>query len=156
MTAILNRVEDPRDQLERARRIELVAYAKANNVPGITGDMPAILIRRRLRERNLTRPPIPNRQLGVPDNLGPGHAIGGDKDSGGLLANAEDDLERQFSQPQVSLAPAPSQNDLEAPPPDVVDRMTINELGAEMKRLGIHRERRDNMILMREKIKAHG
>ena len=34
--------------------------------------------------------------------------------------------------------------------------MTINELGAEMKRLNIKRDRRDNMITMRAKIEQHG
>lgn len=141
MTAILKSVEDPRDQLERARRYELVSYARANGMAEINADMPAILIRRKLRARGFTRPPIPNRILGMPER-----SPAQDVTSAGPDIDAADDLERQFARPAISVV-------AERKP---LTEMTLGELNAEMKRLGIKRERRDNMVAMRAKIEAHG
>jgi hypothetical protein len=153
MTAILKRVDDPRSLLQRARRTELVAYARANGLAHISADIPADIIRDELLSRGLTRPPIPNRVLGVPDREQRAPLQPSAQPSGNEVS-ALADLKRQFAQPAISIPPAPAAG--AAPSADVVDRMTIIELGNEMKRLKIKRERRDNMIIMREKIKAHG
>lgn len=143
MSAILKRIDDPRDALDKARRPELVAFARAHGLNEISSDMPAMLIRKRLRSAGLTRISVPDRRLGsmpdVPTSITPPppSAVEG----GGKVVDVMDDLERQFSVPALRKA---------------VVHMSINELRAEMKRLGIKAERRDNIIIMRSKIEAHG
>lgn len=139
----LNRIDDPRDPLSKARRSELVKYARANGVKEIVPDMPALLMRDILRRRGLTRPPIPNRPLGAQVQNGLPAVAAGTQQSG-VEADALADLARQYQQQRQPPAPlAPTS-------------MGINELRAECKRLGIKLSRRDNMNSMREKIGAHG
>lgn len=65
-------VSDPRDKLDRTRQLDLYKYAQANGVTEIARkDMPAPLMRRILRSKNLTNPPIQRSPLGSP-NLPPG------------------------------------------------------------------------------------
>lgn len=139
----LNRIDDPRDPLSKARRSELVKYARANGIKEIDPDMPALLMRDILRRRGLTRPPIPNRPLGAQVQNGlPAIAAGAQQ--GGVEADALADLARQYQQQR------------QPPPPLAPGKSGINELRAECKRLGIKLSRRDNMNSMREKIEAHG
>ncbi len=147
MTAILKRIDDPRDALERTRRLQLVAYARANNVPNITGDTPAILIRARLRERGLTRPTnVTFQPLGQPERPAPRQNAAVVPESPRAIDMVAD-LERQFAaEPPAPLPSAPKS----------AAHMTIIELGNEMKRLKIKRDRKDNMITMRAKIEQHG
>ena len=53
---ILNKIDDPRDNLEKAHRRELVLFAQAQGVSEITEHMPAILIRRTLRAKGPSVP----------------------------------------------------------------------------------------------------
>jgi hypothetical protein len=153
MGAVLTRIDDPRDALERARRPELTAYARANGINTISigeravrvDEAPAILVRQVLRDRRLTRIPIARKMLGAPE----GRAAAMAPPDAFPAANEVDataDLARQF-------AAAPSSP---LPKRKPASQMTINELGAEMKRLKIKRDRRDNMITMRAKIEQHG
>ncbi len=153
-SAKLLRIDDPRDALERARRNELVAYARSNGIQEIdiagrsvrVNEAPAILVRKVLRDKRLTRIPIANRTLGAPE----GRAAVTDAMSAGNEVNADADLARQFAaEPPPRPLPV-------APKVKPASQMTINELGAEMKRLNIKRDRRDNMITMRAKIEQHG
>jgi len=138
----LNRIDDPRDPLSKARRDELRRYARKNGIE-VHPDMPALLLRDLLRQRGLTRPPIPNRPLGAQVQNGlPALPSGGQQN--GVEADAIADLARQYQQQR------------QPPPPLAPSTMGINELRAECKRLGIKLERRDNMNSMREKIGAHG
>lgn len=105
MSLKLTRVDDPRDSLTKARKRELVAFAQANGVPRdeVNDEMPAILIRRRLRDRGLTRIDVPHRPLGQIGQT----RIGGEENGGAPPAlapeaqggeiDAEDDLERQYA-----------------------------------------------------------
>lgn len=138
MSAVLKRIDDPRDALDKARHIELVAFVRANGILDITPDMPAILIRRRLRAKGIRRIPIPERPLGVVT----GQTIT-DTAPTGIESDAADDLERQFK-----ATPKPVAQDKK------LSQMSINELRAHGKKLGIKWSRRDNMITMREKIEA--
>lgn len=137
MSAILKSIDDPRDALERARRPELVRFARANGVEGITSDMPAILIRRKLRDRGLTKISVPLRLLGQVETP---TIVETQPSERGAVVDAAADLERQFAA-QATKSP---------------DQMSILELGAEMKRLNIKRDRRDNMATLRAKIEGHG
>lgn len=134
MSAVLKRIDDPRSNLEKARRFELVAYAHANGLTDVHENMPAMLIRRRLYERNLTRIPVNAPPLGVPAGVPSAPS----PDTPAYEVDAVADLERQFKQ---QSKPAKS---------------GINELRAECKRLGIKLSRRDNMHTMKAKIESHG
>lgn len=165
MTATFLKADDPRSPLQKANRYELIAYARANGVADaiVTSwhrqidNIPADILRDELRSRGFTRPPMRPRTLGVPtgDGSPPDLAASGS----GPEIDAVADLKRQFlaqgsAPPPPAPKPAPvPQPAAEAKPPA---KMTIIELGNEMKRLGIKRERRDNMITMREKIESHG
>ena len=72
MTLVLNKIDDPRDNLEKARRMELYRFAKEHGLD-VTEEMPAILIRYELRRRGLTNIKIPVRILGAQNQ---GQAIG--------------------------------------------------------------------------------
>lgn len=143
MAAVLTRMEDPRDSLDRARLSELVRYARANGLTGISSDMPAILIRRQLRDRGLTRINVPPRTLGHTEAAA---IVETPPAAGGSIVDAEADLARQFEQQQAvpTLPYAGGSKNLA--------KMSINELRAECRRLGIKLSRRDNMITMRAKI----
>lgn len=64
MSLQLHRIQDPRDSLERARRSELVEFAKNKGISEIVPEMPAILMRKILRSRGMTDIRIEPRQLG--------------------------------------------------------------------------------------------
>lgn len=64
MSLQLHRIQDPRDSLERARRSELVEFAKKKGISEIVPEMPAILMRKILRSRGMTDIRIEPRQLG--------------------------------------------------------------------------------------------
>lgn len=144
MTAVLKRIDDPRSNLERARRTELVAYAQANGMTDIHENVPAIIIRRRLIERGLTRVPVQAQTLGMP--AGAGSSLP-PADGPVTEVDAEADLERQYAMQAAAPVSAPVKN------PNL---MGINELRAECKRLKIKLSRRDNMTTMKAKIEGHG
>lgn len=136
----LTKIDDPRDPLERARLRELVNFAKANGQTDINDQMPAILIRRILRQRNLTRISVPRRTLGQPEPS-PGRADLQPRPSpvaetGGAEISAEDDLARQFA----------------ASRPRSVHDMGYNELRAEAKRRKIKLNRSDTLAIIKEKL----
>jgi hypothetical protein len=152
---ILNKIEDRRDSLDKARRRELHDFAVANGVKEITSDTPAILARHILRQRGLTRIVTPPRPLGARNQPGTGlkyqnhmQTPGGQQPPQGVEADMIADLARQFATQARPPAVDPSGD-------KPLAKWSINELGAEMKRLNIHRDRRDNMKTMREKIEAH-
>jgi hypothetical protein len=140
MGAILKRIDDPRDALDRSRRPDLVKFARANGMADISEELPAMVIRKRLRERGFTRIPLaPQRPLGSPPDApvyAPRQAM---IEEAGEAIDAVADLERQ-------LAPKPKPKK---------PMSAINALRAECHKLGIKLDRRDNVILMRAKISAH-
>ncbi len=152
MGAVLKSQDDPRSPLQRMRRYELINYARANGIPNVTDNVPAIIIRKLcaakgLRGLMVRRPPLGS-VTGSVSNM----AVLPDVQVNEIDADA--DLERQFL--QALPAPVPAAAIAVQPERKSPATMTIIELGNEMKRLGIKRERRDNMITMRQKIEAHG
>lgn len=85
MTAILKSIEDPRDSLDKARRVELVPFAKTHGL-NVDENTPAILIRHMLRQKGVHRIAIPERVLG-------GQAPGNDRAND---IDAVADLARQY------------------------------------------------------------
>lgn len=147
------RTEDPRDRLAKARRTELVKFARANGMKDIDPNMPAELIRGILRQCGLTNIQIPNRVLGQP-NQPHGNAPLQSSNAPvvptqGIEVNALADLARQYKAEQERAA-ASGVDESGKPLKD----MSINELRKICQGLGIHLGRRDNMATMREKIEA--
>lgn len=152
---LLNRIDDPRSNLDKAKRRELVDFAKSQGITEFTFNgmlfkvddwPPALIMREFLRSRGLTRinptaPPLGSqvrRRTGYQDRMQAPQV-----QASGIAADAVSDLARQLAQ-----QPKPERK--------VSKEMTINELRAECKKRGIHLGRRDNMKSMREKIEAHG
>lgn len=132
----LNKIEDPRDALQKAKRPELIQHARAHNVSEIHPEMPAIMMRQILRSKGLTRINLPPRPLGAP--LGP--AVTSDQ---GATVDADADLARQWQQQKTE--PVETQS---------LASMGINELRKECQRLEIKLARTANMKSMRELIEA--
>lgn len=130
----LNKVFDPRDNLEKARRKELENFARANGVEEVKPGMPAPLMRKILRQRNLLDIKIPQtRFLGGPPDM------------------------QVKAQPVIpSAEPARTLDAVELLESEWkdYDSMSINELRAECKGRGIKLGRRDNMESMRRKLRG--
>lgn len=149
---LLNRIDDPRDNLEKAHRLELVKFAHAQGVTEITEHMPAILIRRMLRAKGLTNIRIPPRALG--QQAGTSAPNGSQQEVPSI--DAADDLARQFAAEQAAarhagkLAREPIRKRLVERP-----KSEINKLRDICKERGIKMERRDRMPDLKAKIEAH-
>jgi len=153
---ILNKIEDPRDNLEKATRRELFLFAREQKVNEISDEMPAILMRDILRRRGLTRIRVPPRPLGA---MSGGHASAGPAvpEANGVEADAIADLARQWAQqarapeaarmPSVPSVPASGK-------PVALATMDINALRRICKAEGIPMGRRDRMPDLVAKIEA--
>lgn len=135
---ILNKIDDPRDALAKARRYELLKFAKANGISEITESMPAILMRKILRGRGLTRIAIPPRILGQVNQSRSAEAAPVSSDQVPEI-DAEADLARQFGQAAVTT-------------PKPVAEMSINDLRAAVKAKGLKIARTDTMESLRAKL----
>ena len=132
MTAILQKVEDPRDSLDRARQFELYAYAQRHGISEIVKTMPAILMRRILRSKGLTNVPIPPRTLGKADV----QTIAPETDANSVDAAA--DLARQFKEAKVVP----------------IEQMTRAQLAKTCKARGIKMQRTDTKEMLQEKLRG--
>ena len=176
----LNKIEDPRDNLEKARRPELIEFAKVNGIAELTiagirasVDHPAvgaILLREALRARGLTQIPSPNRKLGAQNqpNVRPMYQNGlavpraaprQQPDQPTIAqVNATADLARQFLTEQAIPLPQPIKP---ARPPKYPPRLVqrpkskINQMRDYCKEHGIKMDRRDRMPDLERKIEAH-
>lgn len=122
------RRDDPRDKLEKATRDELVDFAHINGQMDISEQMPKTVIVEMLRSRGLTNISIPERVLGEYVH----------RDQYGIL-------DRAPAPPQEKTKPAASSDP---------DKMSIQELRAECRRLKIKLERTDNIPRLREKLRG--
>ena len=134
-------IVDPRDPLEKATRDQLVSYAHDNGQIDIVEQMPAILIRKLLRQRGLTKIPVPDRKLGMgPDPYG---AAAENPDI--PVMNADDALIEQFK--TIKDNPLPY---VETDP----DKMSMTELRKACKAKGIKMARTDNLHTLRDKLRV--
>lgn len=118
----LLKTEDPRTPMQRARKFELLQFAKANNVSEINEMMPAELMRAILMQKGLTNIRVPNRPLGMvkaaQDNLPSAH---------GNAVDATAQLMKQYQQGAYSAPAEASEPEIEIP--DIpVEQMKINQL----------------------------
>lgn len=133
MGAVLTRIDDPRDTLERASRDELFFFAQSRGVSEIEQNMPAILMRKILRQKGLYAINIPNRPLGAnPGVLAP------DPQEQIPQMNADEALEEQWRQSKTEAKD--------------VSKMGMGELRSECKRRGIKMARTDNLASLRAKL----
>lgn len=125
----LNKVFDPRDRLDKARRKELEMFAHENGVSEITEGMPALVMRRILRQRNITNITIPNRSLGSSDKPN-----GPSLEAATSEINADDLLMAEWEE--------------EKP----VDEMNIQELRKKCKEMGMKQAPTDNTESLRARL----
>lgn len=129
---------DPRDTLEKARRMELFKFAQANGVTDITHDWAAKDMRTRLRQLGLTNIPIPERVFGMPE---PVRML----NSSGKPA--------QISAPKT-VAPAPPVPVTPSQPAQPYEQMTRAELAKTCKARGISMARTDKKEMLMEKLRG--
>ena len=141
MGAVLSRIDDPRDNLEKANRDELEAFAQERGVTEITEGMPAILMRKLLRAKGIVNIHIPERPLGA----NPGVEIVGDAPGEATTVNSDDDLERQWKQ-EITTTTTDVPKDIES--------MTIGELKKECKARGVKFLRTDKMETIRDMLRG--
>lgn len=157
-------VDDPRDNYEKLRRIELVRHGVEHGVD-VNENMPAMLIRHRLRAANIPPPAVvPYRPLGIDrgqDTSPNSHRLSmpmaapPPPNAPAVSVDAIADLERQFANP----APLPPyEGDPKPTSVPVIPLIPTNivDLRRECKRLGIKMDRRDRMPDLIRKIKEHG
>lgn len=152
---ILDKTTDPRRPLDKATRHELGEFARAAGLHDYNPETPSILGRDIIRARNLegqftawARDNTPERVLGQPARP-PEMKWDSAVTPAAAQADATNDLARQWAaQQQARPAPPP------APDARALKDMSINELRARGKALGIKFDRKDNMPVMRQKIEA--
>lgn len=155
---VYSKFEDPRDALEACRKTDLLRYARENGVKEVTEQMPAILIRRVLRRKGLTRPNYRRHILGFPEPRGdePAEPLVPDVGATGVQSDAEDDLMRQYMAQQPANDPS-EEREAEAAP--VQPKKEANPGFKELTRLrmackarGIKMTRKDNAESLRAKL----
>lgn len=153
---VLKSIEDPRDNLQKAKRSELYAFAQQNGVKEIDHDgMPAELMRTILRSKNLTNIAIPRRVLGQPEprqlrnsNGAPLSVAQQTPAENVVEMDATADLMRQYQAERARQAePASS-----AAKP--YEQMTRAELAKTCKARGIAMSRTDKKETLMEKLRG--
>ena len=128
-------IEDPRDNLQKATRFELVDFARKNGIQLDEGT-PKIVSEKILRDRGFVNIQIPDRPLGL--------YVGGETHATnepivhGSLQNADDLLVAEYEHQKKEDAN--------------VSKMSMSRLRAECKSKGIKMDRRDNMQTLRAKL----
>jgi len=122
---------DPRDNLQKATRFELIEYAKANGVD-VPEDAPGSYTIQLLRARNLTNIKIPDRPLGL--YVAPSNSFT-DAPQG---IDADEHLIKQYTQ----------QKKIETE----VSQMSIQEIRRFCKANNIKFSRKDTLVILREKL----
>lgn len=153
MSLQLHRIQDPRDMLERARRSELVEFARQKGVKEIVPEMPAMLMRKILRSRGLTNIAIDLRQLGEvtrnkinvkKSTAKPKPGARAPEPERVAVVDADDDLMRQWEaeqmqpQPPVeSQPPARKPRKMKGPTPTDPKLMHMADLRSYAKKQGV-------------------
>lgn len=147
------RTVDPRDNLDKAHRRELLDFAKANGLE-VDENMPADDIEGRagtglrglLRSKGLTRIAIPPRSIDnrIGDRTFPL------KSKPAVPAQASADEWAEFQ--KFKAWKAAQSQDAKITEPKPIDQMSITELRTECKARGIKMERKDTMETLRAKL----
>ena len=146
----LNRIDDPRDALQRARQTDILRYAREKNIKEITHDMPAMLARPIIRGKGLAgdfarwaRGNVQFKPLGSAPSR---PTVTSDQ---ATAVDADADLAAQWA--------ANRKADLESGKTKRPERHNpMNDLRVKARELGIKVDRRDNINTLRAKVEAHG
>lgn len=138
----LTRIEDPRDNLERASRDELFRFAQDRGVKEIDDRMfmganAAIMMRKILRQKGMTNIQVRPQQLGMPPGVG--ESASSPVPSTETIS-ADEMAERDYAAQQAVNPEVP------------VEKMDIRQLRHECKARGIKMARTDNLKTLREKL----
>lgn len=151
---LLNKTIDPRDDLERLGRLQLVQLAHSRGQTDITEAMSAVDIRKELKSRGVR----------------PGRVNGPALGTTGRHERSAIAPKQMQPQPAPELSPAEMQEfrawqaqqraaamrAQRASPGKTLSEMSINELRDLCKKSGVKMDRGDNTHILREKLKAHG
>lgn len=144
----LNKIQDPRDALSKARKIQISRYAAANGIADIKPEMPAELMRQILRGKGITNIGAQVQPLG-----GAQVETGNAEQSAGVEVNATADLAKQWAAQQGPVAEEVAA-EVETPEkpqkPKVYNEM--NDLRAQCKARGIKCARTDKVADLRKKL----
>jgi len=150
----LNKTDDPRDNLQRATKRELIDFAHAKGLTEVHEGMPVDSlphegkqgIRELLRSKGLSRIPVPPRPLGAKIPLRT-HALHPSQPAKPVQSATADEWAefQQFKAWKAAQTP-------KAVVP--VADMSMGELRAACKANGVAISRRDNMELLREKLRV--
>lgn len=143
----LNRIDDPRDALQRARLNDIVRFAKEKNIAEISPEMPAMVARPIIRGKGLAgdfarwaRENVHFKPLGS----APERPVTSDQ---ATAVDADADIAAQWA--------ANRQRDLETGKTKRPPRNNpMAELRLKARELGIRVDRRDNVKTLREKVEA--
>lgn len=179
---ILDKVEDKRTTLDRARRKELERFATEKGIADIQPGMPAQLMRRILRDRGVTQIMIPVRQLGqtrptvIPAPGSSKLAVNASRKApqreDRVEVSADTDLERQWQEKRFAPPPAkkPVLSTEKAKEPfslpvrekknkrSDAGKNGLSEFHAmkrRLKSLGISFSNKDKMVDLKEKLADH-
>ena len=142
MGLLLQKNTDPRSPLDRIRRIDLERYAAKNGIDQIKPGMPAVLMRRILKDMGVTDIDAPKEVLGKNSHASQA-AIPAETEADYTI-NADDALMAQW---ESGTMKPPSIDDM-------IDGMKIWELRAACKANGVEIKQKDKGETMREKLKA--
>jgi hypothetical protein len=138
MPLVSKQIDDPRDNLSRATRHEIIQFAKKRGVTEIDPEMPAILMRDILRQKNITDIQVGHRPLGSPGGTRPVATQAQEQNIRTVDATSE--LARQWKAQQK---PVKKYNE-------------FIELKMKAKKLGIKLSRTDRLPDLKEKLEKHG
>jgi hypothetical protein len=152
MGAVLQRIDDPRDNLDKALPDELYFFAKSRGITDINRAEPAVLMRKKLRDKGLVDIPIPNRVLGQPTDWHNEWSTGSKEDPRPSIT-AEQLMQKQWDEQQGKTNTPPAMKSPDPTEPFDVAKAGIVELRKECKRRGIKMARTDNLVTLREKLR---
>jgi hypothetical protein len=162
MGAVLQRIDDPRDNLDKALPDELYFFAKSKGITDINRAEPAELMRKKLRVKGLVDIPIPNRVLGQPTDWRNEWSTGSKEDPRPSIT-ADQLLQKQWDEQQGKTNKRAGVEKfsteqivgslIEQKLVDV-DNFDIKQVRKLCKSRGIKMARTDNLKTLREKLRA--
>jgi hypothetical protein len=153
--------DDPRSPLEKARRTELVVFARQNNIDDISADMPAPLMRKILRSRGITNigiaaPPLGQIGRHVIDPLGKTRRRGSPPPSNGKptkRSQVRETPEQETIEVDADTLAEMQWRAMTKSKP-AIDKMTMAALRAEAKARGVPIVRTDKKADLLAKLRS--
>ena len=151
MGLMLQKIQDPRDPLQKARRSELVAFAKRKGIEDIDENMPAELMRKILRGKGINQlDHAPTQVLGSTQDRR-GREVPEPTQENTREVSAEADLERQWREHQERVKQEQAERMAARGPRD----MTIQELRKQVKAHGLKNDRNESRADIIKRLEQH-